>query len=106
MKWLLAVIVLATLPAAPGQKKDEILLSFTGALKAVTKKQIYLEGAPDNQMTFVRSKRTRFLKAGKQLDGEKMAKDTIVTIQAAKKLNGDLEAVIVTVVEVDQPPNK
>jgi hypothetical protein len=57
-------------------------------------------------MTFVRSKRTRFLKAGKQLEGDKMAKDSIVTIQAVTKLNGDLEAVTVTAVEVDQAPNK
>jgi hypothetical protein len=76
------------------QKSDEILISFAGALKTVTKKEIVIEPEEGNEVHFVRSKRTRFLgKDGKGRDELAFRVGDPVTIEASEKLNRDLEAV-------------
>lgn len=86
----------AAVPLAAAQKKDEILLSFSGALKMIDKKEIDLEVEPGNVMSFVRTKRTRFQAGKKAVDPEGLRPGDALTIQALQKLNGELEAVIVT----------
>jgi hypothetical protein len=80
-------------------------------MKSINKKQIVIEPEPDNQMTFVRSRRTRFMKGGKQVDDAAVAPGSVITIQSFEKLNRELEAVIVTVTDgvapqSPQSPNK
>ncbi len=102
---LLAVVLLA--PVASGQKKDEVLVSFSGLLKSIDKKKIVIEPEPENQMTFIRSKRTRFIKGNRQIDAESVAPGSVVSIQAFEKLNRELEAVTVTVTDAaPQSPSK
>jgi hypothetical protein len=89
---LLTLFALATVVTA--QKPDEILISFAGALKTVTKKEIVIEPEEGNDVRFVRSKRTRFLgKDGKERDELQFRVGDPVTVEAFEKLNRDLEAV-------------
>jgi hypothetical protein len=102
---LVAVALLA--PVAPGQKKDEVLVTFSGLLKSIDKKKIVIEPEPENQMTFIRSKRTRFLKGDRQIDAASITSGSVVSIQAFEKLNRELEAVTVTVTDAaPQSPSK
>ena len=94
---LLLTLGLALSPVLAAQKQQEILLTFSGLLKLVTNKQIMIEPEADNDMTFVRSKRTRFVRDGHQIKGSSIPKGSAVSIDAVQKLNGELEAVTVTV---------
>jgi hypothetical protein len=97
---ILLLAVTLALPRAPGAgQANEILVTFSGLLKYVTSKQIVIEPEPDNEMTFVRTKRTRFLLKGHETDGARIPKGSVVSIDATQKLNGDLEAVTVTVTD-------
>lgn len=96
--YLPLIAVLLTF-AALAQKKDEVLLSFSGVLKGISKRELVIEPEPDNQMTFVRSKRTRFLRGGKEIKDDAVKPGTAVTIQSFTRLNGELEAVTVTLNE-------
>ena len=92
MRRLLTLFALAAVVTA--QKPDEILISFAGALKTLTKKEIIIEPEEGNDIRFVRSKRTRFLgKDGKERDELEFRVGDPVTIEAFEKLNRDLEAV-------------
>lgn len=104
---ILAFLALVSSPAPAAKKpKQEVLVDFSGALKRVTKKEIVIDTSSDNDMTFVRTKRTTFKSGGRAMDGSALPAGIIVTVQAFEKLNGDLEAVSVTVAVADQVPNK
>ncbi len=105
------VVLLLTISAvvclAFAQKSEEVLVNFSGALKILSKNEIVIEPEPDNQMTFVRTKKTKFMSSGKQVDESKISRGTTVRIDAVQKLNGDLDAVTVTVVLApDQSPSR
>jgi exosortase/archaeosortase len=109
MRTVALLLALTLLPFAVfgSDKKDEVLVTFSGLLKSLNKKQIVIEPEPDNQMTFVRSKRTRFMKGGNQIDSSAVLPGSVVSIQAFEKLNRELEAVIVTVTDAaPQSPSK
>lgn len=79
--------------SAAGQKKDEVLLNFTGVLKTLTNNQIVIEPDPDNSMTFVRSKRTKV--------GKNVQTGNPVRVDCVMRMNGELEAIAVTAIDVD-----
>ena len=108
MRTLALFLAMTLLPLAVfgADKKDEVLVTFSGLLKSINKKQIVIEPEPDNQMTFVRSRRTRFMKAGSRIDDSAVQPGSVVAIQAFEKLNRELEAVIVTVTDAAQAPTK
>lgn len=104
--FLLAVAALLAGPVI-AQKQEEVVLNFTGVLKSLTAKQIVIEPDPDNSMTFVRTKRTRVVEHGKETDGAKVEKGAVVRVDCTMRMNGDLEALAVTVIELDDhSPNK
>jgi hypothetical protein len=104
---LLTALTLLPLAVSGADKKDEVLVTFSGLLKSINKKQIVIEPEPDNQMTFVRSRRTRFMKSGSQVDDSAVRPGSVVSIQAFEKLNRELEAVVVTVTDAaPQSPSK
>ncbi len=100
----LALIFLSGIVSAGD--KEQVLVNFSGVLKQVTKKQIVIEPEPDNQMTFIRTKRTTFLSAGKPVDSTAIPQGVVVNVQAFEKLNREIEAVSVTMALPDQSPNK
>ncbi len=107
MRFFAAAILLAAIALpSPGQKPSEVLVNFSGALKRVTKRIVVIEPDPDNQMTFIRTKRTRFISGGKPVDGASLPAGIVVNVQAFEKLNRELEAVTVTAATTDQSPNK
>ena len=78
---------------AGGQSPEEVLIRFPGVLKSIDKKQILIETGSEQDLTFRRTKHTRFF------DGEKEAKESAapigegVVIEARRAMNGDLDAV-------------
>jgi hypothetical protein len=103
---LLAAVALLA-PAASSQQKDKLLVTFSGVLKSIDKKKIVIEPEPENQMTFLRSKRTRFLKGDRPVDAASIPSGSVVSIQAFEKLTRDLEAVVVTVTDAaPQSPSR
>ena len=103
---LFALVAVAGGAPADKKPKDEVLVSFSGALKRITKKEIVIEANSDNDMTFVRTKRTTFMSGGRQMDGGSLPEGIVVTVQAFERLNRELEAVTVTVAVPDQSPIK
>lgn len=102
----LVILGLAIPVFGADKAKDRVLVDFAGAVKRITKKEIVIETTPDNQMTFVRTKRTAFMSGGRQMDGASLPSGITVSVQAFEKLNRELEAVSVTVALPDQSPNK
>ena len=78
---------------AGGQSPEEVLIRFPGILKSIDKKQILIETGSEQDLTFRRTKRTRFF------DGEKEAKESAapvgegVVIEGRRQMNGDLDAI-------------
>lgn len=103
---LCAILSIASTPVSAKKPKDEVLVNFAGAVKRITKKEIVIEPAPDNEMTFVRTKRTTFRSGGRLVDGASLPKGIVVTVQAFEKMNTEIEAVTVTVAVPDQSPSK
>ena len=101
-----ALLMVLLAGAAFAQNKDEVLLSFTGLVKTVTGKQIVIEPDPDNSMTFVRSRRTKIVQGGKPANESALKPGASVTVDCVTRLNGDLEAITVTLIDLDQSPNK
>lgn len=104
-----AILPIAASLAEAGEqpRKNEVLLSFSGVLKTLTRRELVIEPDPDNQMAFLRSKRTKFFDAaGKEVAAEAVRPGGAVTIQSATKLNGDLEAVVVTAIDPDRSPKQ
>ena len=88
------LILLALAAVVTAQKPDEILISFAGALKTLTKKEIIIEPEEGNDIRFIRSKRTHFLgKDGKERDELEFRVGDPITVEAFEKLNRELEAV-------------
>jgi hypothetical protein len=103
---LLTLLFTCLVCSAPAQKQEEVLLNFSGVLKTLTNKEIVIEPDPDNSMTFIRSKRTRIIQAGKETDGSKIQSGTPVAVECTIRMNGELEAITVTVIEMDQSPSR
>lgn len=104
---IILTLVALLAAAIPAQKtKDEVRFDFSGLFKIANKREIVIEPDPENQMTFVRSKRTRFIEAGKEIQDAAIKPGSPVTVQAVQKLNGDLEAITVTVLDPDHSPDK
>jgi hypothetical protein len=99
-----AAALLILLPTVTGAGQ-EILLNFSGLLKYVDRREIVIEPDPENQMTFVRSKRTQFVIDGKKVKPDKIPAGTAVTVECFQRLNGEMEAVTVTAV-ADHSPSK
>lgn len=95
---VLLLPVLLAVPSlnATAQKKEEVLLSFSGTLKLISRTALIVEPEPDNQMSFLRTKKTRFLRSGKAIDADAIKTGAAVTVQCFPRLNGELEAVTVT----------
>lgn len=102
----LIVLALAMFAYSAKPSKDQVLVSFSGTLKRVTRKSIVITTDSDNEMSFIRTGRTTFTSAGRVQDGSGLPSGIVVTIQAFEKLNRELEAVSVTVATPDQSPNK
>jgi hypothetical protein len=102
---VLFFLILCSFPTLlPAQKKDDILISFAGALKTVSKKEIVIEPEEGNDIRLIRSKRTRFLgKDGKARDELEFKIGDPVTVEAFQKLNRELEAVNVRPTASAQP---
>lgn len=83
--------------SAAAQKKDEVLLNFTGVLKTLTNNHIVIEPDPDNSMTFIRSKRTKI--------GKNVHTGNPVRVDCIIRMNGELEAIAVTAIDVDGEPS-
>lgn len=105
MKRLLVIAVLVS-ALAMAQPEPRVLVNFTGTLVRVTKSEVVIQPDNDNEMSFVRTKKTRFQSDGKEVGSDKIAHGTPVRVDAYQKLNGELEATSVTVVPVDQSPSK
>jgi hypothetical protein len=103
---LLLCCFLTSVITGAKKPKDEVLVNFAGSLKRITKKEIVIQTDADNEMTFVRTKRTSFQSGGRAVDGGALPQGIAVTIQAFEKLNREIEAVSVTVATPDQLPNK
>jgi hypothetical protein len=105
MRSVAAIIALLSLIAIPVPAKDarkEVLVSFAGSLKRVTKKEVVILTDTTNEMTFVRTKRTRFLSGGRTMDGAALPEGITVNVEAFERLNQELEAVNVTVAVPDR----
>ena len=94
-------LVAAVVFPASAQRSNEIVLTFTGVLKTITDRDITIEPDPDNQMTFLRTRRTKLVQSGKEAPASEFKAGTPVTIDAITKLNGDLEAITVSVIDLD-----
>ncbi|MBS1872859.1 MAG: hypothetical protein JSU00_06570 [Acidobacteria bacterium] len=102
---LLALLALPLAAEAEKEKKDQALVNFAGALKRVTKKEVIIETEANNEMTFVRTKRTRFVSGGRTMDGASLPSGITVSVEGFEKLNREIEAVTVTVAVPDHSPN-
>ncbi len=109
MRHAAALLLLVSLTGAlfaEKKGKEQVLVNFSGVLKRVTKHAIVIEPEPDNEMTFVRTKRTSFVSGGKAVDGSALPQGIVVNVQGFEKLNREIEAVAVTVALPDQLPSK
>ncbi len=104
MRFVFALTLVAGL--AMVQSEPQVLLNFTGTLVRATKNKVVIQPDNDNEMSFVRTKKTKFESGGKEVDSSKIEHGTPVRVEAYQKLNGELEATSVSVVAVDQSPNK
>jgi hypothetical protein len=96
MRLAVALLLFASVaaPAAQKPKKDEVLISFAGALKTIDHKELVIEPEDGNNIRFVRTKRTRFLdKDGKETGDLSFHLGDVVTIEALQRLTRELEAV-------------
>ena len=94
---LLLTILTAVALHSP-RRVSEVLVSFSGAVEDLSKNEITIEPEPDNQMTFVRTKKTTIhVRPEKKWTNRRFrAAALTVRIDAMQKLNGELEAVTVT----------
>ena len=104
--WIAGVVLIAFPMAGTTEKKKEVLVNFAGALKRVTKKEVVIETGDNNEMTFVRTKRTSFLSGGRPMEGLSLPAGITVNVEGFERLNRELEAVTVTVAVPDHSPNK
>jgi hypothetical protein len=102
----LAALLVILACCAHAQKREEVVLQFSGVLKTLTKSQVVIEPDPDNSMIFIRTRRTRILEGGKETDGAGIKQGTPVAVECVIRMNGELEALSVTVIDVDQSPSK
>jgi hypothetical protein len=79
--------------APPTEAFAAAVATFKGKLKAVDKKEIVIESAEDQTVSFHRSKKTRFLADEKPIKPEDIPLETVVTVEASKDSVGDLVAV-------------
>jgi hypothetical protein len=86
----------------PGTKRGPVsassaepLASFPGGLKVLGVNTILLATADGREIEFRRTRKTRFLKAGKEVSPSDFALGDRVTIEATKDRRGKLDAVIV-----------
>jgi hypothetical protein len=104
---LIALSALIVIPLTAQNANKEVLVNFAGSLKRVTKKEVVIQSDSDNEMTFIRTKKTTFLSGGRPMDGAGLPSGITVNVEAFERLNRELEAVTVTVaVPADQSPNK
>lgn len=79
------------------QETKDITFVFHGVLRRLDKKEIDLEPTEDNRMHFIHSRKTRFFLKDKEVPADQVHVGDHVMIEALQKLNGDLEALRVTV---------
>jgi hypothetical protein len=79
---------------APASSADP-LASFPGGLKVLGVNTILISTADGREIEFRRTRKTRFLKAGKEVGASEFATGDRVTIEATKDRRSKLEAVIV-----------
>ena len=110
MKELFASLFVIALLADPGsaiasraaqqgvqQEERDLVFSFRGILRSLDKKEIVIEPSPDNQISFVRTKKTRFFRNKKEVPASQIHTGDHVVVDATQQLNGDLDVVRVTV---------
>jgi hypothetical protein len=104
---LIALSALLVIPLTAQSAKKEVLVNFAGSLKRVTRKEVVIQSDSDNEMTFIRTKKTTFLSGGRPMDGAGLPFGITVNVEAFERLNRELEAVTVSVaVPADHSPNK
>jgi hypothetical protein len=79
------------------------LITMRGSLRLIDKKKIAIDASEDQILTFKRSKKTRFLKGGKEIQPDDFPDGATVVIEASRAMNGDYDAVNVFLGEPPAP---
>jgi hypothetical protein len=79
------------------------LVTMRGALRMIDKKKISIDASEDQILIFKRSKKTRFLKGGKEIQPDDFPDGAAVVIEASRAMNGDYDAVNVFLGEPPAP---
>ena len=79
------------------------LVTMRGSLRLIDKKKIAIDASEDQILTFKRSKKTRFLKGGKEIQPDDFSDGATVVIEASRAMNGDYDAVNVFLGEPPAP---
>jgi hypothetical protein len=79
------------------------LVTMRGSLRLIDKKKIAIDASEDQILTFKRSKKTRFLKGGKEIPPDDFPDGAAVVIEASRAMNGDYDAVNVFLGEPPAP---
>lgn len=117
MKACLCLLLLLPFAAQPQQRTprgrqqsrpnnstpEEVLARFEGVLRALTKKEILIELPGEQTLTFRRVKKTTFYKDEKQVPAEAIAIGSAVLIEGRKEMNGDLDAIRVSLATPVKP---
>src|SRR5260370_19616212 len=79
------------------------LVTMRGALRMIDKKKISIDASEDQILIFKRSKKTKFLKSGKEIQPDDFPDGAAVVIEASRAMNGDYDAVNVFLGEPPAP---
>ena len=79
--------------APPSDVMSAAVAKFAGTLRVIGNKEIVIEAADDQLVTFHRSKKTRFLLDEKSIKPQDIPVGSPVTVEASKDSVGDLIAV-------------
>ncbi len=79
------------------------LVTMRGALRNIDKKKIAIDASEDQILIFKRSKKTKFLKGGKEIQPDDFPDGAAVVIEASRAMNGDYDAVNVFLGEPPAP---
>ena len=80
-------------------------VTMRGTLKQITKKEILMDAADDQIVTFRRVKKTRFLKGSKQLPESEFHPGAAIVVEANREPDGEFDALNVYLGEPPASPN-
>src|ERR1700691_5756494 len=90
-------------PGTPTPGAYNVAGSCHGKLKDLTSKEITIETDDDQVVSFLRARKTKFLKGTQTIKPSDIDLETLVTVDASEDVDLTLTAVSVT---VDTPPKK